>query len=287
MPYRNMSVRPISGALGAEIDGVDLSGTLNDDIISEVRRALHENLVVFFHDQVLTPDQHMAFALCFGELETHRYAAGLPSHPEILPIIKEANDGAANFGGIWHSDTTFHEAPPLGSVLYALDVPDSGGDTLFANMYAAYDALSDGMKQMLDGMSAMHSGARSYGSTDSQVTLRRDKGSRSMKVGVKADADSEVEHPVVRTHPEIGRKSLFVSPIATQRFKDMTHAESLPILDFLSAHARRPEFTCRFRWRTNDIAFWDNRCTQHYALNDYHGHRREMHRVTITGDRPV
>jgi taurine dioxygenase len=285
--YRNIEARPIAGALGAEIHGVDLAGKLDTATFSEIRQALHDYLVVFFRDQVMTPEQHLAFARRFGEIETHRYAKGLSDHPEILPVVKEPEDRAANFGGIWHSDVSFHEEPPMGQILYALEVPETGGDTIFVNMYHAYDALSDGMKALLNGLKAIHTGERSYGATDSQVTRRQDQFSRSMVVKVKEDAAAEVAHPVVRTHPETHRKSLFASAISMQRFEGMTHEESRPLLDFLTGHARRPEFTCQFRWRPNSVAFWDNRCTQHYALNDYHGHRREMHRVTIAGERPV
>lgn len=284
---RNLDLRPIAGALGAEIHGIDLSETMNDETFAAVRQALHDHLVIFFRDQIFTPDQHLAFARRFGEIEIHRYAKGLESHPEVLPVVKEAEDRAANFGGIWHSDVGFHEEPPMGQILYALDVPAAGGDTIFVNMYRAYEALSDGMKQMLEGRKAIHTGERSYGATDSEVTRRVDKFSRSMDVKMKEDAEAEVAHPVVRTHPETGRKCLFVSAISIRRFEGMTEAESRPILDFLIAHAQRPEFTCRFRWRNHSVAFWDNRCTQHYALNDYHGHRREMQRVTVAGSRPV
>ncbi len=286
-PLKNLDIRPIAGALGAEIHGIDLSQPLDDMAFTALQRALHENLVIFFRDQVITPEQQLAFARHFGALETHRYAKGLASHPEVLPVIKEADDRAANFGGIWHSDVSFHEEPPMGQILYALQVPDAGGDTIFVNMYKAYDSLSDGLKQLLEGRRAIHTGERSYGPSDSQVTRRQDKFSRSMDVKIKNDAEVEVSHPVIRTHPETGRKSLYISAISIQRFENMSHEESKPLLDFLIAYAKRPEFTCRFRWDKNSVAFWDNRCTQHYALNDYHGHHREMHRVTIAGDRPV
>ena len=284
---RNLDVRPIAGALGAEIHGIDLSETMDDAAFASVRRALLDNLVIFFRDQTFTPDQHLSFARRFGKVETHRYAKGLESQPEVLPVVKEATDRAVNFGGIWHSDVSFHEVPPMGQIMYALDVPAAGGDTIFVNMYRAYDVLSDGMKQMLEGRKAIHTGERSYGATDSDANRRVDKFSRSMDVKAKEDAEAEVAHPVVRTHPETGRKSLFVSTISIRRFAGMTEAESRPILDFLIGHAQRPEFTCRFRWRQHSVAFWDNRCTQHYALNDYHGYRREMQRVTVAGERPV
>ena len=281
-----IEVRPIANALGAEIHGIDLSRELDDATFTAVRQALHDHLVIFFRDQKITPYQHLAFGRRFGEVETHAYAKGLASHPEILPVIKEAEDRAANFGGIWHSDVAFHKTPPMGQILYALDVPEAGGDTIFVNMYRAYEALSNTMKDLLSDMKAVHTGQRSYGASNSQVTLRQENFSKSMDVKVKEDAEEEMVHPIVRTHPETGRKSLYISAISVQRFNSMTKEESRPLLRFLKEHAQRPEFTCQFCWKRHSIAFWDNRCTQHYALNDYHSHRREMHRVTIAGDRP-
>jgi taurine dioxygenase len=287
MPYRILEVVPVAGALGAEIGGVDLSAPMDDETFCEIKRAYHENLVIFFRDQNLTPRRHLAFARRFGEIHTHPFASGLDGYPQILPVVKESGDATTNFGGIWHSDLAFQDRPPLGAVLYAHEVPAIGGDTLFANMYRAYDALSDGLKKTLDGLVALHSGARSFGAKDSRELRRQAKGSRSMKVQVSDEAATEVAHPAVRTHPETGRKALYVSAISTRRFKGWSEAESKPLLDYLCAHAVRPEFTCRFRWRAKSLAFWDNRCTQHYALNDYHGHRRVMHRVAIQGDRPA
>ncbi len=282
-----LDIRPIAGAIGAELHGVDLSQELDDATFSAVRQALQDHLVIFFRDQTITPDQHLAFGRRFGTIETHRYAKGLDSHPEILPVVKEAEDRAANFGGIWHSDVAFHEVPPKGQVLYALEVPEFGGDTIFVNMYRAYETLSDGMKKMLEGRNAMFTGERSYGPSNSEVTKRQALFSRSMEVKMMNNAESEVAHPIVRTHSETGRKSLFVSAIAIRRLEGMTIEESQPILNFLKDHAIRPENTCRFRWRKHSLAVWDNSCTQHYALNDYHGHRRVMHRVTIAGEKPV
>ena len=282
-----LDIRPIAGALGAELHGIDLSQDLDDATFEAVQRALHDHLVIFFRDQTISPEQHLAFARRFGDIETHRYAKGLDSHPEILPVVKEARDKAANFGGIWHSDVAFHEAPPMGQILYALEVPETGGDTIFVNMYNAYESLSDGMKKMLDGVNAIFTGERSYGPSDSEVTKRQALFSKSMDVKLMNNAADETAHPLVRTHPETGRKSLFVSGIAIRRLEGMTIEESRPIIKFLKDHAIRPENTCRFSWRKHSIAFWDNRCTQHYALNDYHGHRRVMHRVTIAGERPA
>ena len=282
-----LDIRPIAGALGAEVHGVDLSREVDDGTYAAIRQALLDHLVIFFRDQSLPPDRHLAFARRFGEIETHRYAKGLDSHPEVLPVVKQADDRAANFGGIWHSDVAFHEKPPMGQILYALEVPDAGGDTIFVNMNKAYDTLSDGMKSMLAGMTEIYTGERSYGDSNSEVTRRQAQFSKSMDVKTSEDADVEVAHPLFRTHPETGRKTLYLSGIAIKRLDGMTVEESRPIIDYLKDHAVRPEFTCRFRWRSGSVAFWDNRCTQHYALNDYHGHRRVMHRVTIAGDRPV
>jgi taurine dioxygenase len=285
MPFKKIEVRPIAGALGAELHGVDLSSPLDDETFDEVKRAFHENLVIFFRDQQITPQQHVEFAKRFGKLDVHPFAKGLDDLPEVLPVIKEADDHAGNFGGTWHSDVTFYEAPALGSILYALETPAYGGDTMFANMYMAYDALSDGLKERLEGLTALHSASRAYGA-ESRTSRRKAKGSQSMQINFGDEAEALVEHPVVRTHPDTGRKGLFVNHVFTQRFKGWTQEESQPLLDYLYAHAVRPEFTCRFQWRDGSIAFWDNRCVQHYALNDYHGQRREMHRVTICGDRP-
>ena len=286
MPYQHIEVTPIAGALGAEIGGIDLSRELDDATFDEVRHAFHENLVIFFRDQILTPAQHRAFARRFGELDIHPFAAGLDGFPEVMPVIKEATDRAGNFGGTWHSDVTFYEKPALGSILYALDVPPHGGDTMFANMYMAYDALSDGMKLMLDGMTALHDASRVYGAANSRATDRQEKGSQSMKIRTGVDAEKVVEHPVVRTHPATGRKGLFVNHNFTSGFKGWTEAESAPLLEYLYEHSVRPEFTCRFRWQDGSIAFWDNRCTQHFAIDDYPGQTRVMHRITVCGDEP-
>ncbi|MBI09906.1 MAG: taurine dioxygenase [Rhodospirillaceae bacterium] len=282
-----LDIKPIAGALGAEIHGIDLSHDLDDVTFAAVQKTLHDYLVIFFRDQSITPDQHLAFARKFGDVETHRYAKGLESHPEVLPVIKEATDRAANFGGIWHSDVAFHTEPPMGQILYALEVPEAGGDTIFVNMYRAYDTLSQGMKRTLDGINAVFTGERSYGPSDSEVTKRQAQFSKSMDVKMMDNAASETVHPLIRIHPETGRKSLFISGIAIRRFEGMTVEESRPLLSYLKKHATRPENTCQFHWRRGSVALLDNRCTQHYALNNYHGKRRVMHRVTIAGERPT
>jgi taurine dioxygenase len=285
MTYQKIEVRPISGALGAEIHGVDLSKSLDNQTFSEIRRAFDENTVIFFRDQQISPEQHLEFSARFGAFDIHPFAAGLVEHPEILPVIKEAEDTSRNFGGGWHSDVTFYERPPLGSILYALDTPSYGGDTMFANMCLAYDSLSDGLKAMLDGMVAIHSAEDTYGPNSYRAQHNKDN-TKSMEIRVGIDAAAKVEHPVIRTIPETGRKALFVNRTYTKNFKGWTKEESRPLLEYLWSHAIRPEFTCRFQWRKGSIAFWDNRCTLHHAINDYSGQRREMHRVTVIGERP-
>jgi taurine dioxygenase len=283
MGYQRIAVERIAGALGAEISGINLSHDLDDAAIGEIRRALVDNQVVFFRDQHLTPERHLAFGRRFGTLQVHDFVEGMADNEEIIEVRKEEYE-KRNFGGGWHTDVSYLDRPALGSVLYARDVPDVGGDTMFASQYLAYDALSDGMKRMLGTMTAIHSARRPYGPDAARA---RAYGPSSMQFNFSEDAHAEVEHPVIRTHAESGRKALYVNATFTIRFKDMTEDESLPLLRYLCEHAVRPEFTCRFRWKKNSIAFWDNRAVQHNAVNDYHGQRRIMHRVTIEGERPV
>ena len=280
MTYRRIEVDPIAPALGAEIGGVDLARPLDDAVFAEIEAAFHEHLVVFFRNQSLTPELQVAFAARFGPIGRYPFATPIEGHPEVIAVVKEA-DQTTNFGGMWHSDTAYLERPPLGSALYALEVPAVGGDTLFANMYLAYEDLSAGMKALLDGLVGVNSAGKGGGA------VRGPHLASGAMPGRDLDKMSlETTHPVVRTHPATGRKALYVNRAHTVRFKDMTEAESAPLLNFLFAHAMREEFTCRFRWTKGALAFWDNRCTQHYPLNDYHGHRRVMHRVTVDGERP-
>ncbi len=283
MGPQHISVHPISGALGAEIDGVDLSRPLDDTVFHEIRDAFHEHLVIFFRDQDITPNVYLDFANRFGPIGRYPFVQDMDGHPGITEVIK-GKDDRVNFGGLWHSDTTYQDQPPLGSMLYAREVPPFGGDTLFANMYRAYETLSAGMRAMLDPLRAVYTAAlRNQGGTGPRVQIAKMTGK-----GQNADSmDREAVHPVVRTHPATGRKALYVNCAHTSHFTGMTREESLPILRFLFEHQSRPEFTCRFRWRENSLAFWDNRCTHHYALNDYHGYRRLMHRITIEGETPV
>jgi taurine dioxygenase len=285
MSYQSIEVRPIAGSLGAEIHGVDLARPLSNSATDELRRAFVEHLVLFFRDQRLTPEEQLAFTRLFGPICRVPYVKHMDEYPDIIAVLKEADERKiSTFGNAWHSDFSFLESPPGGSVLYAREVPSHGGDTIWANMYEAYDALSASMRRMLDGLYAMHSG-RPYGVAGVPKDLRT-----SRSIGIERDnpeADLETAQPVVRVHPESGRKALFVNAIYTVRFKDMTEAESRPLLEFLYQHATRPEFTCRFRWRKGSLALWDNRATLHYAVNDYDGERRLMHRTTFAAERPV
>jgi taurine dioxygenase len=278
MTKSRLEVRPLSGAIGAELFGVDLAGSLDDGTIRELRTALLEHVVIFFRDQELSPQQLLALAERFGEPAEYPLIKGLPECPLVLPVIKEPHE-RTNFGGIWHSDTAYLERPALGTLLYALQTPPAGGDTLFANMYLAYETLSDGMRRLLEGLRGVNVAGK-------PVTLKTREEMHS-KRGTAADPEAiSAVHPVVRTHPETGRKALYVNFAHTLRFEDMSEEESEPLLGYLFAHQIKPELTCRFRWRPGSLAFWDNRASQHYPLNDYHGHRRVMHRVTLIGDRP-
>ena len=278
MRRNSIEIRPLAGAIGAEIFGVDLSAPLDDATLAAIRRAWLKHLVIFFRDQDLPPAEFLAFARHFGQPVEYPFVRGIEGFPEITPVVKLEQE-RVNFGGLWHSDTTYLETPPTGTMLVAREVPAYGGDTLFANMYLAYESLSAGMQRLLDGLVAVNSSAKA----DTTKT-REDR----MRDGANPAARKEyvAEHPVVRTHPETGRKALYVNGGHTLRFKGMTEEESAPLLRFLFAHQTRPEFTCRFRWQVGSLAFWDNRCAQHNPINDYHGFRRVMHRVTLAGDRP-
>jgi taurine dioxygenase len=273
-----MQVRPIAGAIGAEVHGVDLGAEVSDATIAGIRRAWLEHCVLFFREQPLTPAQFLGLAKRFGEIVEYPFIKGIEGFPEIIPVVKLEHE-TTNFGGVWHSDTSYLPQPPMATLLIAREVPAKGGDTMFANTYPAYEALSDGMKRLLEGLIAVNS------SLKADASRTREDRVKDMR---RQDAKQEyvAEHPVVRTHPETGRKALYVNVAHTQRFKDMTEAESAPLLDYLCQHQTRPEFTCRFRWDVGSIAFWDNRCAQHNPINDYHGYRRAMQRITLAGDTP-
>lgn len=272
-------VRRVAGALGAEVSGVDLSRDLEPGTVAALRQALLDHLVIFLRDQPIEPARFLAFARAFGTPVEYPFVKGLDAFPQIIEVAKLEGE-TTNFGGIWHSDTVYLDEPPMGSMLLAREIPPQGGDTLFANQYLAYEALSPTFRGLLDGLTAIHSSAKA------DVSKTREDRIRS---GGTAEAGKDYlsYHPAVRTHPETGRKALFVNVAHTVRFDGMTEAESKPILDYLFQHQIRPEFTCRFIWSPGAIAFWDNRCAQHNPVNDYHGYRRIMHRITLAGDRPV
>ena len=277
MGYQHIRVEPISNKVGAEIAGVDLRAPVADDVFAEIRRAFGEHGVVFFRDQLLTPEQHIAFAERFAPIDINRFFAAVPGYPMIAEVRKEPEQ-TRNIGGGWHTDHSYDEVPALGSMLFAREVPKTGGDTLFASMYAAYDALSDGLKTTLEGLRACHSSRHVFGP---EAQARR--GDLAGRIGNPELATQDAVHPVIIRHPQTGRPALYVNPGFTLRFDGWTEEESRPLLDTLYRHATRPEFTCRFHWREGSLALWDNRSTWHFALNDYHGERRLLHRITIAG----
>lgn len=283
MGYRHIEVRPISGALGAEIGGVDLSRALADEVFGEVRQAFLEHAVLFFRGQQLSPAQQIAFARRFGEPEVHPIVEGSQEHPELVRVWKPAGQ-SASFGTGWHTDNSFFARPSLGSVLYGVVIPPYGGDTIFSSMERAYDALSEEMRRVLAGLVGMHSASRAY--DPARVGEAKYRGEAPMKYRWSDSIRDEVEHPVVRTHPDTGRKSLYVNPMFTLRIKGMSQAEGDALLGFLFEHCAKPDWSCRFRWTAGSVALWDNRCVWHYALDDYREHERVMHRVTIAGDVP-
>jgi len=273
-PYATIGVDRLTPIIGAEIAGIDLSRPLPDAQFEELRRALAENLVIFLRDQAITPAQQLEFGRRFGALHLHPAAPHEPGHPELMIIRTDADATRANGEG-WHTDVSCDAEPPMGSILYIKECPSHGGDTLFASMYAAYEALSDRMKAYLDGMTAMHDGEPAYRGLYANLGVA-DKASYP-----------RAEHPVVRTHPDTGRKALYVNAGFTTRLLGVPSDESAGVLRYLFQHMENPLFQCRFRWRPGSLAFWDNRCTQHRAMWDYWPHRRYGNRVTIKGERPV
>jgi taurine dioxygenase len=285
MTMPQLDIRPMTGALGAEIHGVDLaalSAGLERDAatVAAVRQALLDHGVIFFRDQEFDAPQQKALARRFGEIFVHPNFYGTQPDPEIVEIRREPGDTRI-VGEEWHTDTTMMPEPPMGAILYAIEVPPYGGDTLFANQYLAYETLSRGMKRLLGDLRAVHSDRKVAGPragvNEGRSTRARDDEAWRETVSV---------HPVVRTHPETGRKCLYVNASYTVGFEDMTEEESGPLLAFLLAHGHRPEFTCRFRWATGSVAFWDNRCTKHLAVHDAGPFRRLMRRVQLCGDKP-
>lgn len=272
---QNLNIRRVAGALGAEISGVDLAQPQSDETIAAIRRALVEHQVIFFRDQDLTPAQQVAFGRRFGPLNIHPYVTGMAGQPEVMEIIKEPSD-RINFGGGWHSDMSFLETPAIGSILYAVELPEWGGDTLFASQAAAFEALSPGLQKTLEGLNAVHSASREYSAQGHSAQKRG-----AMQVAEADGYVGEYVHPMVLVHPETGRKALYVNPAFTLRIEGWKTKESRALLDYLFDHCRYEAFTCRFAWAKGSVAFWDNRSVWHFALNDYPGQRRHMRRVTV------
>jgi taurine dioxygenase len=278
MRNEGFEIRPLAGAISAEVLGIDLAVELPAATVAAVRQALLDHLVICFRDQDLPPARFLALARRFGAPLEYPFVEGIDGFPEIIAVTKLEHE-RVNFGGIWHSDTTYLAEPPMGTLLVAREVPPVGGDTLFANQYLAYEALSERMRAMLEGLRGVSSSAKA------DVTRTREDRVKSAGT-FRAREELVAEHPVVRTHPETGRKALYVNCAHTARFAGMTEEESAGLLGFLFRHQVRPEFTCRFHWEVGSLAFWDNRCAQHNPINDYHGYRRVMHRITLAGDRP-
>lgn len=282
--YRRIAIKPIAGALGAEIEGVDIAAGVDDETQDEIYRAWLDNNVIFFRNQSITPAQQIEFARRFGEIHRHLFNKAMDDHPEITEILKTP-EMKSNAGGRWHSDQMYTPQPAKATMLYSREIPEGRGDTMFSNMYLAYESLSEGMKASLQGLKAVHNGdSRNHPSGKTRAE-RVAEGTIHMPQIDPGDQQTISAHPVVRTHPETGRKLLYIGG-HTERFDDWTEAESKPLLDFLKAHATRPEFTCRFHWTENAMAFWDNRCCQHFAINDYDGYQRRMHKIMIKGDAP-
>jgi len=274
-----LEVRPLSRAVGAEILGINLLETVSDAQIAEIRKIWLQHSVVFFREQPLEPGAFQAFARRFGEIIEYPFVKGLPDFPLIVPVLKLPHE-KHNFGGVWHTDTTYLQEPPMATMLIARELPPVGGDTLFASNYAAFEGLSPALQDTLRTLTGVNSSAKAavtHSREDRVADSATDKG--------RSELNSE--HPVVRTHPETGRQALYVNPGHTTRFVGWTEEESAPLLNYLFEQQVKPEYTCRFVWRPGSIAFWDNRCALHNPINDYHGHKRLLHRITLKGDKPA
>ena len=270
------TVQPLTPLIGAVIDGVSMADPVDDELFHQLNDALLEWKVIFFRGQDITSDQHTAFAAHWGQLEAHPFIKRLVDQPDAAEIVRlEKGPKNSGYENVWHSDVTWRECPSLGSVLRAIEVPELGGDTLWADMGAAYDGLTPAMKDYLDGKTAVHDWVPTFGRGMDEAT----------RTELRVDFP-EVEHPVVRIHPETGRKTLYVNRAFTQRVVGLDRESSDELLQFLYSRASFPEYQCRFHWAPGDVAFWDNRSSQHYASSDYAPARRVMERITVTGDRP-
>ena len=272
----NILINPTSGSMGVEIHNVDLSNELSDSLFSEIRETFIEHGLIFFRDQELTPDDHLRFAKRWGEININRFFAKVEGYDQIAEVKKDP-DQKINIGGAWHTDHSYDQIPAMGSILLAKETPKIGGDTLFANMYRAYETLSNGMKKTLETMKACHSSRHVFGAHTGYAEAS------NQRISNPELATQDAIHPVIITHPESKRKALYVNPEFTVNFEGWTVEESKPLLDYLAEHTTQQENTTRFQWKPGSIAFWDNRCTWHFALNDYPGETRLMHRITVEG----
>ncbi|HKJ25480.1 MAG TPA: TauD/TfdA family dioxygenase [Myxococcota bacterium] len=280
----SIAVRKLSGALGAEVSGIDLWKPLDPGDVADLRRAILDHGVVFLRGQKLSHDDHLALARALGEPDLHPIANGMAEHPEIIRVESPAGEGAF-FGTSWHTDNSFFAKPSAMTILRSERVPPTGGDTLFASMERAWEVLSEPVRRLLEPLRAVHSAARAY---DPRVTgTAKYEGGTAISYTYSDRVYEENEHPVMRTHPETGRKSLYVNPMFTERIVGLNPHESAALLAMLHAHATRPDFTCRVSWEPGQVTIWDNRSVQHYAIDDYHAHERILYRVTLEGTRPV
>ncbi len=274
-----MRIKPLSPSLGSVIYDINLCGSLADDLLAELRAIWLERQIIILRGQSLTPDEYLTFAQRLGTPDIYPFLNGLEGFPEITPVLKKETE-TVNFGGVWHSDTTYQPCPPMATILYALELPPVGGDTLFANQIQAYEALSIGLKKTLATLKIV--------CRPDKATAVATRADRIAEQGGETNKDNLVGiHPVIRTHPETGKKALYVNQAHSCHFEGWSVAESDGLLNFLYAHQIREEFQCRHVWQQGDVAIWDNRCTLHYPVNDYHGHRRLLHRITLKGDKPV
>jgi taurine dioxygenase len=271
----SIEVSKLAGSIGAVISRIDLSDELTGEQVNHIRRVWLDHLVIFFRDQHLTCEQFLAFARRVGRPVPYPLLPSIDGYPEIIEVLKLEHE-RVNFGGVWHSDTAYLDVPPMATMLLARQIPPAGGDTLFANGYLAYETLSDGLRGILDRLDAVNSSA-----------LADVSKTREDRQGSALSIDYESVHPSIRVHPETKRRSLYISSAHTKRFVSLTEEESRPLLGYLFQHQIRPEFTCRFQWEPGSIALWDNRCTLHYPVNDYHGFRRSLHRITMAEDKAL
>lgn len=280
MASSGIEIRPSGGGVGAFTEGVDLSRNLSDNVVGTLRSALGEHGVIFFRDQGLSPEDHIAFAEKFGPVNVNRFFAHVDGYPKIAEVRKEP-DQTKNIGGGWHTDHTYDTIPAMGSILVARETPRYGGDTMYASTVKAYETLSDGFKKILKGLNGLHSSRHVFGPAARYVEKGEDTAGR---LGNNEAATQDAVHPLVIRHPISGRESIYVNPGFTVGIEGWREEESAPFLKILYDHITRPEHTYRFQWAPGSVAFWDNRATWHYAVNDYHGERRLMHRITVEGE---